>query len=87
MTSEADRKYVGKRFRECLSTLAVHFGYANASQWMKESLLDWTSDTWCTRKSRLCGLGEAARLCYECGDANTKPPSLSWLPELEILIV
>jgi len=30
LCSEADRKYAGKRFRECLSTLAVRFGYANA---------------------------------------------------------
>jgi hypothetical protein len=30
LASEADRKYAGKRFRECLSTLAVRFGYANA---------------------------------------------------------
>jgi hypothetical protein len=29
LSSEADRKYTGKRFRECLSTLAVRFGYAN----------------------------------------------------------
>jgi hypothetical protein len=29
MTSEADRKYIGKRFRECLATLAVRFGYAS----------------------------------------------------------
>ena len=29
LLSEADRKYTGKRFRECLSTLAVRFGYAN----------------------------------------------------------
>lgn len=27
--SETDRKYIGKRFRECLSTLALRFGYAN----------------------------------------------------------
>jgi hypothetical protein len=26
---ETDRKYIGKRFRECLSTLALRFGYAN----------------------------------------------------------
>jgi hypothetical protein len=30
LSSEADRKYFGKRFRECLATLAVRFGYANA---------------------------------------------------------
>jgi hypothetical protein len=29
LTSEIDRKYLGKRFRECLATLAVRFGYAN----------------------------------------------------------
>jgi hypothetical protein len=29
LSSEADRKYIGKRFRECLSTLAIRFGYAN----------------------------------------------------------
>jgi hypothetical protein len=29
LSSEADRKYTGKRFRECLSTLAIRFGYAN----------------------------------------------------------
>jgi hypothetical protein len=29
LVSEVDRKYTGKRFRECLSTLAVRFGYAN----------------------------------------------------------
>jgi hypothetical protein len=29
LSSEADRKYAGKRFRECLSTLAIRFGYAN----------------------------------------------------------
>lgn len=29
LSSEADRKYTGKRFRECLSTLAVRFGYAS----------------------------------------------------------
>jgi hypothetical protein len=29
MSSETDRKYIGKRFRECLSTLALRFGYAN----------------------------------------------------------
>jgi hypothetical protein len=29
LLSEADRRYIGKRFRECLSTLAVRFGYAN----------------------------------------------------------
>jgi hypothetical protein len=29
LTSEADRKYIGKRFRECLVTLAVRFGYAS----------------------------------------------------------
>ena len=29
LQSETDRKYAGKRFRECLSTLAVRFGYAN----------------------------------------------------------
>ena len=29
MSSETDRKYIGKRFRECLATLAVRFGYAN----------------------------------------------------------
>jgi hypothetical protein len=29
LQSEADRKYAGKRFRECLSTLAIRFGYAN----------------------------------------------------------
>jgi hypothetical protein len=29
LCSEADRKYAGKRFRECLSTLAVRFGYAS----------------------------------------------------------
>jgi hypothetical protein len=29
LSSEADRKYTGRRFRECLSTLAVRFGYAN----------------------------------------------------------
>jgi hypothetical protein len=29
LISEADRKYAGKRFRECLSTLAIRFGYAN----------------------------------------------------------
>jgi hypothetical protein len=29
LQSETDRKYAGKRFRECLSTLAIHFGYAN----------------------------------------------------------
>lgn len=28
LASESDRKYLGKRFRECLSTLAVRFGYA-----------------------------------------------------------
>lgn len=28
LPSESDRKYLGKRFRECLSTLAVRFGYA-----------------------------------------------------------
>lgn len=28
LTSEADRKYIGKRFRECLATLAKRFGYA-----------------------------------------------------------
>lgn len=27
--SEAEHKYVGKRFRECLRTLAVRFGYSN----------------------------------------------------------
>jgi hypothetical protein len=27
-SSETDRKYIG-RFRECLSTLALRFGYAN----------------------------------------------------------
>lgn len=26
---EAERKYVGKRFRECLDTLAIRFGYSN----------------------------------------------------------
>lgn len=30
--SEADRKYIGKRFRECLATLAVRFGYSNEPQ-------------------------------------------------------
>jgi hypothetical protein len=29
LQSETDRKYAGKRFRECLSTLAIRFGYAN----------------------------------------------------------
>lgn len=29
LTGENDRKYTGQRFRECLSTLAVRFGYAN----------------------------------------------------------
>jgi hypothetical protein len=29
LLSETDRKYAGKRFRECLSTLAIRFGYAN----------------------------------------------------------
>ena len=29
LSSETDRKYIGKRFRECLSTLALRFGYAN----------------------------------------------------------
>jgi hypothetical protein len=29
LSSEADRKYTGRRFRECLSTLAIRFGYAN----------------------------------------------------------
>jgi hypothetical protein len=29
MTSETDRKYIGRRFRECLATLAVRFGYAS----------------------------------------------------------
>jgi hypothetical protein len=28
LSSETDRKYIG-RFRECLSTLALRFGYAN----------------------------------------------------------
>jgi hypothetical protein len=32
LSTEADRKYAGRRFRECLSTLAVRFGYANAVQ-------------------------------------------------------
>lgn len=27
--TEADIKYIGKRFRECLETLAVHWGYAS----------------------------------------------------------
>jgi hypothetical protein len=29
VSAETDRKYIGKRFRECLATLAVRFGYAN----------------------------------------------------------
>jgi hypothetical protein len=29
LTGEKNRKYVGQRFRECLSTLALHYGYAN----------------------------------------------------------
>jgi hypothetical protein len=29
MTSEVEVKYIGKRFRECLDTLARHFGFAN----------------------------------------------------------
>lgn len=28
LTSEAERKYIGRRFRECLETLAVIYGYA-----------------------------------------------------------
>lgn len=28
-TSERDRLYIGARFRECLSTLAIRFGYSN----------------------------------------------------------
>jgi hypothetical protein len=28
LTSEAERKYIGRRFRECLETLAVLYGYA-----------------------------------------------------------
>lgn len=31
LNSEADRKYIGKRFRECLATLAKRFGYATTS--------------------------------------------------------
>lgn len=29
-TSERDRLYIGARFRECLNTLAIRFGYTNA---------------------------------------------------------
>ena len=29
MKSEVEIKYIGKRFRECLDTLAKHFGFAN----------------------------------------------------------
>jgi hypothetical protein len=29
-TTERDRRYVGDRFRECLKTLAIRFGYSNA---------------------------------------------------------
>ena len=29
-TSERDRRYIGDRFRECLKTLAIRFGYSNA---------------------------------------------------------
>lgn len=28
--SDDDRRYVGRRFRECLNTLAIRFGYTNA---------------------------------------------------------
>ena len=28
--SDDDRRYVGRRFRECLHTLAIRFGYSNA---------------------------------------------------------
>lgn len=42
--SEAERKYVGKRFRECLDTLSVVFGYATR-------LPDATADTTSSKKS------------------------------------
>ncbi len=30
--SDDDRRYIGRRFRECLATLAIRFGYSNAKQ-------------------------------------------------------
>jgi hypothetical protein len=29
-TDERGRRYIGERFRECLKTLAIRFGYSNA---------------------------------------------------------